>query len=1165
MDEFLILLQAKLDEAKSRETVTEDIDTLQGKLDKLKLQATIDPNTAQTLAKEIEKVINQKIVISNIVIDTEQSVKSAQQAGKNIGNAINQSVSSSLKNIKNDITNTIKSIPRLDATNIIEEMNLNRASVGKDVVSQVKLMISEINNLGVEVVKTGSDGSWEKLISKGQELGKILDTFGKTRNYPGIEEIKKIADYFEGKTISVGYKSSALSGTDFTASQLSKDLKDLGVKFSATKQEAVELDTIWEEMCNTTGRMDLIKISNAQDQIQTVINELLKAQSILHGEKGLVAVQNAYGVVSEYFDSVEKSRKVVANLENEMSTLTQKEVESSASATATIIQNEGKKQQAYRETANIHKTLSSEESIVKSGAAITTFEGTNNAAKEAQQYFRNLLKDEQAVIATTEKFGENNNLTSFIVNVKRASGEVESLRYTIASLKDEKGNIGDTFYKLSGSSIGDTGAIKQIKAIENTFANFTQKIEQFKSTNSGKLSGLTRPLSDFESKLIGLKNGTNTIDEVSNSFKLLQAESSKIEAPLKRQLSTFDSYKNAVDKGKESISGYRAELKGLTNAPKELSQELTKASKLLLQINKTEATEGTTANWSNQAREFVDLLTNIGNKINVIKKEQTNSASTQFFNTKDLDAQGKIYIQKINNTIEKTKSEIESKLRNAGYMDIEIKGIEEANGKIKSLTVNATDATGAFKQLNFERAKVQNNGKAQAGLIQTDDVKVIGNISSAIQTVQDNLSSLRAKWKEQGILVGDFKSKVEQLESSISTVGSKGELENLKSQIQTLKSEASTIADINKIQLSIGDKGDITTQIKTLSDSFSKLGLSADEAKAKINGVDHELAELKALLNNGASNSAITSQFKKLQSALRETQNDLKATRSEYSMLASNQQRLAKANVIEAWNLKNRNATQDVRNANESYITSLRDLDTEMSKLKFNEISDGFSRIKNSMTALGKISTAVKGQLAQVATSLVSLMSLSRVAMQAVNWVTRMPSTVTALDTALVDLRKTANMSTQKLEDFYYASNDVAKQMGVTTEEILNQAAAWSRLGFSTAEQATQMAKLSSQFALISPGLSIDDATSGLVSVMKAYDISVSDVLDGIESKINIIGNNLALSNANIVKMLQDSVSAMAEGRNSLEETIALEAAAYEITQNESVGKIMPTNTVMCY
>lgn len=126
--------------------------------------------------------------------------------------------------------------------------------------------------------------------------------------------------------------------------------------------------------------------------------------------------------------------------------------------------------------------------------------------------------------------------------------------------------------------------------------------------------------------------------------------------------------------------------------------------------------------------------------------------------------------------------------------------------------------------------------------------------------------------------------------------------------------------------------------------------------------------------------------------------------------------------------------------------------------------------------------------------------------------------------------------------------------MGVTTEEIINQASAWSRLGYGSAEAATKMAKLSSQFALISPGMDVDKATSGLVSIMKAYDVSVDDVLEKIESKVNIIGNNLALSNDNIVSMLQDSVSAMAEGRNTLEQTIALESAAYEIVQDNSVG-----------
>jgi len=37
-------------------------------------------------------------------------------------------------------------------------------------------------------------------------------------------------------------------------------------------------------------------------------------------------------------------------------------------------------------------------------------------------------------------------------------------------------------------------------------------------------------------------------------------------------------------------------------------------------------------------------------------------------------------------------------------------------------------------------------------------------------------------------------------------------------------------------------------------------------------------------------------------------------------------------------------------------------------------------------------------------------------------------------------------MNSSELEQFYYDSNDVAKQMGVTTKEIIDQASSWSRL-----------------------------------------------------------------------------------------------------------------------
>lgn len=93
---------------------------------------------------------------------------------------------------------------------------------------------------------------------------------------------------------------------------------------------------------------------------------------------------------------------------------------------------------------------------------------------------------------------------------------------------------------------------------------------------------------------------------------------------------------------------------------------------------------------------------------------------------------------------------------------------------------------------------------------------------------------------------------------------------------------------------------------------------------------------------------------------------------------------------------------------------------------------------------------------------------------------------VKELDTALVDLRKTTTMSSTDLKDFYSDANEAAKEYGVTTKQIIDQASSWSRLDYSDKNSATEMAKLSSQFATISPGMDIDKATTGLVSTMKA-------------------------------------------------------------------------------
>ena len=879
MDEFLVLLQAKLDEAKSKGNVNADIEKIQSQLDKLKIQAEIDPKVIQNLANSIEKLVNQKIVISNIGIDTKTAVKTGQDYGKQFSHGVSQGLNS----------NSLK----LDTF----KKSLENIGMGSKEIDSVA---SKINNLGVQI-----------------------ETLNQTRS---------------------------------------------------------------------SGKKDILSVN--------------------------IAGTDQYG----------------------------------------------------------------------------------QAIKLTQQY-----------------------------NI--ATGELVNTIDAVATAQQGIGNNTNSITKA-----------------ENVFADYTAKIEQFKSTNSNILSGLLDPLSDFESKLSGLKNGTASIDDVINSYKNLNAEASKITSNLSAQFNKVDSAVRNITKGDEVIASLRADFKGLSNAPKEVNSELTKCEKLLLNVKNIESQEGRTVNWSAAYKEWEQSLDSLRAKISTLKKEQSNVASTQIFNTKDLDSQGKIYIQKVNNTIEKTKSELESKLRNAGYMDIQIKGVEDATGKIKSLTATVTDATGAFKQLNFERAKIQNNGKAQAGFVQTDDVKVIGNISSSIGKVQSNLSSLKTKWEEQGVLVGEFKTKVEQLESSLSSIGSKGELNSLKTQIQDLKSEASTIAQVNKIQLSIGDKGNVTTQIKTLSDNFTKLGLSADEVRSKMNGVDTELIELKSLLNSGASNSAIITQFEKMQSVLKETQNDLKTTRSEYSLLVSTQQRLSKANEIEAWNQKNSKATKEVISSNEAYIASLRNLNSQMTKMQFNDIVNGFKQSEISMRGLNKLGASLKDQFSQAAQSFTQWLSVSSGIMLLISKTKDATSEIKELDNILTEISKTSDMTSQQLKQLGMDAYDAASKYGRTASDYLLGVQEMARSGF-YGEKGTAMAE-QSLLAQSAGDMTADLANNYILATNAAYKLNgESDKLNAVLDGQNSITNRNSVAMADMATAMSEAGTVASSYRVSIEDLSAMIGTIESVTK----------------
>ena len=1076
-NQFLIELQAKLNETKSETNINTDLDTIEKAIEKLKVQAEIDPNSVKNIAQQLSNILNQKIVVNNIQIEPNNAIKDSQQVGQKIGGAINQGVSSSLKSIKNDIANTLKTMPRLNATDIIKEMNLNRSSVETDIANQVKLLATEINNLGREAAKTNSDSAWEQLISKCSELGKILDAFGKTRSFPGMEDIKKFADYFNGKTISVGYKNSGLSGTDFTTKQLNKDLKDLTVKFDSAKQGAIELDTVWEEMCNTTGRMDLLNVTTAQDQIQTVISELLKAQSILNGEKGLVAHPNTHGDITKYIDDVKRTSDTVINLQNEMSTLSQKESLASNTSTDTIIQNEEKKRQALLGTSKIQQQLKENGNIIQQTDFATSF----NTKDEAEKYFNSLSK----IVSIQGKLGKNKNLESFIVEVKNAEGAVEKLTYKYNELTGA--------FEYSGGSINNNGIQKQIDAINIKASRLQDTYESLKSKYSDL--NASNPIKE-QSHITELENQYKKVEQAIKSVKASDS-------------ATFSSM----------VSNAESEIKTLQR----MGEEFKRAETISMHMNGSDISSGLA-----QAQERFQKL-----KINSAGFEQM-TETIQKLDAAIAAVGDKSSLKTFVNQLKVAESQLER-------VKAETKAITQDNKiQLKAETLKSKLEEFSQKNYGFSTWKKDINGVTISfeSLISSlntiksiDDLKIITDQANALKSsflaVKANANTVRTE-------ISDLNKSVQQankIQLSIETGG-------YESKVDSLIARTRQWTDAN---------GNARISTDNLSLAFDKL-LSASNAFSDNKTIANQQALIKA-------ENELNIEIEKVTNSVRKRNAEF-AKDATISSLHNQIQKFYDNNgaAHRKWGTQLKQMLSETASG------------AELTKERVAEIKTAFNGVASAAQQAGKIGKTWFQSFKDAAKFLTYWTSPTFITMKTIAEIKQGINTVKELDTALVDLKKTTTMTGSELENFYYDSNKVAKQMGVTTKEIINQAAAWSRLGFSSEAMATKMAKYSSMFSSISPGLDLDSATNGLVSTMKAYSIGLDnadEVVDGIMSKINIIGNSKALNNSDIVDFLTRSSSALASANNSIEESIAMGEAIVEITRDAAgAGQVMKTTSM---
>lgn len=1059
-NDFQIGLVGKLDANQSKQQLNSDIDALKKQLNTVEVQAQLGKDVVSKLTQQLNAT---QFTINNVKVDqtainnmisqfntafskvninlgnintngaTQSAQKTGQQIGNQLGNSINQSLQANLNHVKQDIQNIFSSfsVQKLNNADIFKNFNLNRAKIDPSVTKDVQSLTAEINKLAREALKTNSDSAWEGITQKISNLSDVLNKFGATRDLSGFKEQMDLLDYFQGKKIFVGDKAEAIQNTGMSIRELNNQFRNLGVTFTTVENGSTKLDEIWSELFNI--KPSFLGIDSFGGQINAVVNELKIAKEAMYGDSNLMPAQRT-GATTTYLNAwlemLEKLSQRIEILKTEQANLQNQMAQASNNATNAVVANQQKQQQAYQQTGSVIQAVTSNTSVIGNMPKEASDIG------DAKNQLSQLLQNEKAVIATTQHFDNDGMMRTFTLNVKRATGEVESLNYAFRQVTDNNGNVTDTYFENTSSHLNDSGAIKQIDAIEEAFSDYTTEIAKFKSTNAEILSGLDTPLKDFETKLAGLKTGASTVNEVKSAFNSLNTEAAKITQNFSKQLSPIDRAVSKIANGEETIKGLHAELKGLDNTPKDLSKELNQCAKALQKVKDIEANEGRTENWSKAYKQWAESIDTVTSKIKTLKKEQSNVASTQVFNTSDLKANNIAYMSKVHNTIEKQMVEI-NRLANAnGWSGVKVTGVEEASGKIQKLTLTVRDAEGALKQFNMQREKIQGNGKAQAGLVQTGDVKVL---ETAVQYA-----------------------------------------EKLKS-----------------IETSMGQLGDTTTSIVNLENSFTKLGLSTDEVSSKMKAVKTEYTTLQNMMSNDASGNEIVNQFEKLKSELKKSQNEVTQLKTQLDQIYNPNKQLRLSNNIQEWLQKNTKAARDAKEQLEKYYQELNSGAAVPVNI-LNQISDEFEKIKITQRGLGKLGKNLKDQMAQAVTSFSQWISISSAVMLGVGKFKDAISELKELDDILTEISKTSNLTSSQLKELGNSAFDSASEYGKSASDYLTGVQEMYRAGFENASEMSELSILAQSAGDMTAEMSNDYliATSAAYD-LKGNVKDLNDVLDG--------------------------------------------------------------------
>ena len=252
-------------------------------------------------------------------------------------------------------------------------------------------------------------------------------------------------------------------------------------------------------------------------------------------------------------------------------------------------------------------------------------------------------------------------------------------------------------------------------------------------------------------------------------------------------------------------------------------------------------------------------------------------------------------------------------------------------------------------------------------------------------------------------------------------------------------------------------------------------------------------------------------------------------------------------------------ALNEARVARENFESNPSPENLERYTQAIDKLKNTSSKTKDTLQALGYNTKTLGERLKGLAQKFATWFSLTRVIMAAYRTVRKMITAVIDLDTAMTELKKVTDETDSTYNHFLVNAASRAKKLGASLFDVVTASADFARLGY-TISESEALADAAIVYKNVGDGIEdINDASESVIATMQAFGVEANDVMQ-IVDKFNEVGNNYAISSKGVGDALLRSAAAMYSANNTLDETIALAAAANTIVQDpEKVGTTLKT------